>query len=223
MTTIQDTGATSSLMAAMNPAKAAGKSEAAMAQDKFMTLLVTQMKNQDPLNPLDNAQVTSQLAQLSTVTGIDKLNTTLEGLMGSYQSSQTLQAASMIGHGVFVPGSKLELVEGKALMGLELTEPADKVQVTIRDASGKAVHTIDLGSREVGTHPLQWDGAMDGGKTAADGVYTFEVAAARGNENAKAATLTFGSVASVSTGSAGVQLNVTNIGAVDLTAVRQIL
>src|SRR6476620_6842721 len=75
-------------------------------QDKFMTLLVTQLKNQDPMNPLDTAQITSQLAQLSTVTGINKLNTSLEALKGSYQSSESLQAANMIGRGVLMEGNK---------------------------------------------------------------------------------------------------------------------
>src|SRR3954466_13474194 len=110
MTTIQNNVMPPSVLAAMNPSAAAtDKSVATAAQDRFMTLLVTQMKNQDPLNPLDNAQVTSQLAQLSTVTGIDKLNGTLETLMGSYQASQSLQAAGMIGHGVLVPGSSVNL------------------------------------------------------------------------------------------------------------------
>src|SRR4051812_28080749 len=136
MTTVQGstTKPSAELLAAMNPAtKTKDTNSAEAMQDKFMTLLVTQMKNQDPLNPMDNAQVTSQLAQLSTVTGIDKLNSTVEALKGSYQTSQTLQATSMIGHGVLVPGSATTLVEGKALMGIEMSSPADKVQVTIRD------------------------------------------------------------------------------------------
>src|SRR5471030_266353 len=77
--------------------------------DKFMTLLVTQLKNQDPMNPLDNAQITSQLAQLSTVTGVNKLNTTLESLKSSYQSSEAMQASSMIGHSVLVAGNYVDL------------------------------------------------------------------------------------------------------------------
>ncbi|MDP3088179.1 MAG: flagellar hook capping FlgD N-terminal domain-containing protein, partial [Methylotenera sp.] len=77
------------------------------AQDRFMTLLVTQMKNQDPLNPMDNAQVTSQMAQLSTVTGIDKLNNTLELLIGNVQPGPSYQASSMIGHSVLSPGNEV--------------------------------------------------------------------------------------------------------------------
>jgi flagellar basal-body rod modification protein FlgD len=85
------------LLNAVNPKKSAAAEGSVQADtDKFMTLLVTQLKNQDPLNPLDNAQITSQLAQLSTVTGINKLNDTLETLKGSYQSSEALQATNMI-------------------------------------------------------------------------------------------------------------------------------
>jgi len=124
MSTVQNNTVSSSLLASMNPAAAATQSTAAAAQDTFMKLLVTQMKNQDPLNPLDNAQVTSQLAQLSTVTGIEKMNTTLQSLMGSYQSSQTLQAAGMIGHGVLVAGSSLNLTNGQAPFGIDLATSA---------------------------------------------------------------------------------------------------
>src|SRR3990167_8083696 len=103
----QDAGSTAALFASFNAkaGAAATASTAADTQDRFLKLLVTQMKNQDPLNPMDNAQVTSQMAQLSTVTGIDKLNVTLQALSDSMASSQSLQAASMIGYGVLVPGN----------------------------------------------------------------------------------------------------------------------
>lgn len=226
MTTIQsNTNAVSpALMAAMNPVKADAKSTADAAQDRFMTLLVTQMKNQDPLNPLDNAQVTSQLAQLSTVTGIDKLNTTLESLMSNFQSTQSLQAASMIGHAVMVPGSTLNLADGKALLGVELAEPADSVQVTIRDGSGNAIRQLNVGSKDVGDFPLSWDGLNDAGTAVAAGRYTFDVTAIRGGQKISGVkALAFGDVSSVSTGSQGVSLNVPGIGAVKLSDVRQIL
>ena len=110
-------GVSSSLLANVNGSSAAKASSTEASQDRFMKLLVTQMKNQDPLNPLDNAQVTSQLAQLSTVTGIDKLNTTLEALMGSFQSGQSLQAVNMIGRGVLVPGADVNLSASQAMLG----------------------------------------------------------------------------------------------------------
>ena len=225
MSTITDNIVPPALLASVNTAKtkAADASTAAGAQDRFLTLLVTQMKNQDPLNPMDNAQVTSQLAQLSTVSGIDKLNTTLEALKGNYQSSQSLQAASLIGHGVLLPGSSTTLADGKALLGIDITEPADDVRVTIRDASGRAIHTMDLGRQEVGTLPLSWDGKTDTGAAAINGQYKFEVSATRGGEKTKAEALSFGQVASVSTNAQGVKLNVPNIGAVDLASVRQFM
>lgn len=224
MTTIASNALPQNVLDSMNPAKPKAGSTAAEAQDRFMTLLVTQMKNQDPLNPLDNAQVTSQLAQLSTVTGIDKLNATVEALMGSYQSSQTLNAANMIGHGVFVPGSDLVLEDGKAIFGIDLSEGVDKVQLKIRDSFGQLVHEIEMGPQTTGTVPLTWDGKTASGVDAADGKYSFEVVALRGGEATKAATsLAFGQVASVSTGTAGVKLNIPGLGPVNLADVRQIL
>jgi len=223
MTTVQTNTVSPELLATLNGTKKTGASTAEEAQDRFMTLLVTQMKNQDPLNPLDNAQVTSQLAQLSTVTGIDKLNNTLQALQGSYQTSQSLQAANMIGRGILVPGSGIELVEGKSIFGVEMTEPADNVQVTIRNASGLAVRKISLGAQEVGTVPLAWDGKTDSGATATDGKYSFEVTATRGDKKVDATKLSFGEVSSVTTGTAGVKLNVPGVGTVNLADIRQIL
>jgi flagellar basal-body rod modification protein FlgD len=188
-----------------------------------MTLLVTQMKNQDPLSPLDNAQVTSQLAQLSTVTGIDKLNQSIGDLMGSYQVSQSLQAANMIGHGVLAPGSGVDLVKGQALMGMELTEPVDKVQVTIFDSSGREVRKLDLGAPPVGTIPVRWDGMAADGSAAADGRYTFKVEAMRAGGSVPATALQFGMVNSVSTSAQGINLNLAGMGEVKFTDVRQIL
>lgn len=223
MTTIQNNTVSQSLLDSVNGKKATDKSVAAGAQDRFMTLLVTQMKNQDPLNPLDNAQVTSQLAQLSTVTGIDKMNTTLESLIGSFNSAQSLQAANMIGHGVLVSGSNVTLTDGKAVMGVEFAEPADNAQLTIRDAAGNLVRKMDLGSREAGTMPLAWDGKNEDGVVAGNGKYVFEVTANRGGQKVDAKPLSFGEVVSVSTGAQGVKLNVLGGGEFTMADVRQIL
>lgn len=194
------------------------------AQDRFLKLLVTQMKNQDPLSPLDNAQVTSQLAQLSTVEGIDKLNTTVAGLQTSYQNSQALQSASLIGHGVLAPGKNVDLTSSKAIFGVELTEPADNVKVVIRDANKRALHTVDLGSKDIGATPLAWDGKDDSGNQVADGKYTIDVVATRGGKDVPGVSaLSFGEVGSVSSSAQGVKLNVVGMGAVDLSTVRQIL
>jgi flagellar basal-body rod modification protein FlgD len=225
MSAVQDSTSVSSLT---NIQAAGGlKTNAATtkeSEDRFLTLLVTQLKNQDPLSPLDNAQVTSQLAQLSTVSGIEKLNTTVEGLNASYQNSQALQSASLIGRGVLSPGANVNLAHGESVFGVDVSEAADNVQVTVRDAGGKAVHTIDLGPQEAGSLPLAWDGKNDQGVQVADGRYTIDVVSTRGGKEVQAASaLTFGVVSSVSSGSQGVKLNIPGAGAVNFADVRQIL
>lgn len=225
MTTISDNTVSPALLNAMNPSKASAASAEGIAgtQDRFMKLLITQMKNQDPLNPMDNAQVTSQMAQLSTVTGIEKLNASMTSMQGSYQASQTMQATSLIGHGVLVPGSSATLADGKAVLGIELPAAADKVTVTIRDGAGKAIHKIELGEQAAGTLPLAWDGKTDTGATAANGQYSFDVTASSAGSAIKATTLGFGQVGSVSTGAAGVKLNLTNGGSAAMADVREII
>ncbi|HEY0061123.1 MAG TPA: flagellar hook assembly protein FlgD [Telluria sp.] len=223
------------LLNAVNPKKPKAEAGSVEAdQDKFMTLLVTQMKNQDPLNPLDNAQVTSQLAQLSTVTGVNKLNATMESLKASYQSSETLQAANMIGHGVLVPGNDVFLTGGKSILGVDLASAADSVKVIITDPStGKDVDTIDLGAQPAGTVPLAWDGVPDAsvlgtdGKPVSlkDGKYLIRVVATQGGEQLKdAKALSFDTVASVTSNAKdGVKLNLSSQGLVTIADIRQIL
>jgi flagellar basal-body rod modification protein FlgD len=228
MSTVGATSSTTNAATALQSASGADATsdtkKAKDAQDRFLTLLVTQMKNQDPLNPLDNAQVTSQLAQLSTVEGIDKLNTTVGGLQASYQTSQALQSANLIGRGVLAPGNGVDLTGSKAVLGVELTSPADEVKLVIRDGSKRAVHTVNLGPKEIGVTPLAWDGMDDSGKQVADGHFTAEVVATRGGKPIEgASTLSFGQVGSVSSSNNGVKLNVPGQGAIDLSAVRQIL
>lgn len=223
----------SDLMSTMNGKKAVVDGVQADT-DKFMTLLVTQLKNQDPLNPLDNAQVTSQLAQLSTVTGVNKLNATLESLKSSYQSAEAMQATNLIGHGVLVEGYKTQLTDGKAILGVELDSAADKVQVVVTsNITGKEVAVIELGAQPAGVVPIAWDGVPDptqlgeDGKpvTLPNGTYTYKVVASRGDEELDdARTLSFDSVASVTTNSKdGIKLNLPIKGAVTMADIKQVL
>ena len=193
-------------------------------QDKFMTLLITQLKNQDPLNPLDNAQVTSQLAQLQTVTGINKLNETIESLKSDYAASASLQATNLINHGVLAAGNSLQLASGKSLFGVELKNAVDTLQIDIKNASGKVVHSQTLQAVDAGTLPLAWDGKLEDGTTAPDGMYTVAVAGTLGGKPAEGVqALTFGTVASVSTGAGGVKLNVPAIGQLTMNDIKQVL
>lgn len=230
MSTVTANGSSTSisdLMSTMNTKKTETDS-VQKDTDKFMTLLVTQLKNQDPLNPLDNAQVTSQLAQLQTVTGVNKLNETLETLKSSYQSSEAMAATNLIGHGVLVEGNTLGLKDGKSVFGVELATAADSVQVIVSDPrTGKDVGTIDLGAAEAGAMPLAWDGKSGtvDAATLADGNYSFRVVASRGGQpltDVKALSLDM--VASVSTNSKdGVKLNLAGKGAITLADIKQVL
>jgi flagellar basal-body rod modification protein FlgD len=192
-------------------------------QDRFLKLLVTQMKNQDPLNPLDNAQVTSQMAQLSTVTGIDKLNATVQALSSSMLASQSLQAVSMIGHVALSDGDSMDLANGNAYGGVELTQPADKVTVQVADASGALVRTLHLGEQDTGIVDFNWDGMTDSGSTAPEGKYTFTAVAELSGKKTDVTTLSYGMVNSVAQSGSGVTVNIGNQGEVGLNAIRKIL
>lgn len=197
------------------------------AQDRFLKLLVTQMQNQDPLNPMDNAEVTSQMAQISTVTGIDKLNTSMSSLNSVLQAAKTMQATSMIGRDVFVQGKSMVLsTDGdskQAIGGFNLGRDADSVTVEILDAGGSVMQTKIYNDVSAGINHFAWDGKRDSGGTAADGNYTFRVTAKRGGQDVELTQLSIGRVNSVSLANGNATLNVAGLGAVGLDAVQQVL
>jgi flagellar basal-body rod modification protein FlgD len=221
MTTVNTNTPSQALLDAVNSKKSATAS-VDEAQNRFMTLLVTQMRNQDPLNPMDNAQVTSQMAQLSTVTGIDKLNNTLETLINNVQMGQSYQASNLIGRSVLTPGDIIQTAGETGYFGIELPIGADKVTINIKDGSGASIRTIELGKQDAGTIPLTWDGFKDDGTQAAAGNYKFEVNATIGNNSAASTALSFAKVLSISNQPNGVKLNLSNLMTVDTTAVKEI-
>lgn len=188
-------------------------------EDRFLKLLVAQMNNQDPLNPLENAEVTSQMAQLSTVSGIEKLNETLAA-MGQLQS---YQAAGMIGHGVLAPGSFMTLAGGAGVAGYELAKSADSVTVKVFNSAGTLVREVDLGKQKAGSALFEWDGKDNAGNAVADGNYTFTVTAQAGKESVTATALAVGLVSSVLMDKAGPKLMVDGMGQLEMSNVRQIL
>jgi flagellar basal-body rod modification protein FlgD len=157
------------------------------AADRFLKLLVAQLQNQDPLNPLDNAEVTTQLAQISTVTGINQLNDTMSALGAAMSVTQVMQAASLVGHDVVVSGNNVDIASGGATAegGLELGSDADHVIVTVSDDAGNVVRTMDLGAQKAGDQFFTWDGKTDSGTAAPTGHYTFSATA---TANGKAVT-----------------------------------
>src|SRR5689334_18071963 len=211
----------SGLASTLDGAKAAA-ADGSDLQDRFLKLLVTQMKNQDPLNPMDNAQVTTQMAQISTVGGIDKLNTTLAGLSSSLMAAQSVQSSAIIGRDVYAAGSTLALVDGKASGAFELKQDADRVFVQITDRSGALLRTLELGAAKAGMSAFEWDGKTDLGTTATPGTYTFQVTAAQGNTAIAADPMMAGRVDGVSLTN-GVRLNLQGGGDIGMSDVKRIL
>ncbi|MDE2368417.1 MAG: flagellar hook assembly protein FlgD [Burkholderiales bacterium] len=183
---------------------------AAGSASAFLKLLVTQMQNQDPLNPMDNAQITSQIAQINTVNGINQLNTSVTGLNGQMTQLQALQGAALVGHQVTIDGNSLAIAGGTGSGGFSLPGAATDVQVQIVDANGNVAGTLDLGAQAAGNNRFSWPA-----KGIADGSnYNFKVSAVSGSSAITATPLMQAQVVSVSTGSAGLQLQTSNAGTV---------
>jgi flagellar basal-body rod modification protein FlgD len=183
---------------------------AAGGADRFLKLLVAQMQNQDPLNPMDNAQVTSQMAQINTVTGIEKLNGTIEGLSSQFTQLQAMQGATLVGRDVIVEGNVLDIEEGVGQGGFELTSAADNVKVEILSASGQVVATLDLGAQSSGMHSFDWNA----GSATNDSGLRFRVTSTVGASKTTATPLMRDSVNAVSTTGTGFNLELALAGSV---------
>src|SRR6188768_1325843 len=211
------TSTTSDVTVASSPASSAA-ADATITSDRFLKLLVAQMKNQDPLNPMDNAQVTSQMAQINTVTGIDKLNATVQGLSTQFMQLQAVQGASLVGRDVIVAGNRLSVdaEAGIGQGGFELDGAADAVKVEILAPSGAVVQTLNLGAEGAGVHSFNWPSG-----TATDGSgLTFRVSATTGGVATKATPLMRDRVDAISTTGTSFNLELASSGSVPYSAVK---
>ncbi len=197
---------------------AATKNDAGSA-DRFLKLLVAQMQNQDPLNPMDDAQVTSQMAQISTVDGISKLNESVEGLNGQFVQLQALQGASLVGREVSVKGDRLAISgSGSAAVGeggFELDGPADAVRLEILSGAGRVLASQDLGAMDAGRHGFDWKA---GAHTNEEGL-RYRVVATRGAGTVAATPLMLDRVLSVGVRGDKLELELERSGTIDYGAV----
>jgi flagellar basal-body rod modification protein FlgD len=228
MASLSATSATSAaeVFSKINGTSASSKASTGTAADlenRFLTLLMTQIKNQDPLNPLDNAQVTAQLAQLNTVNGIEKLNETLTQLLSGYNEAQGMQAAGIIGKNVMVAGNQLPLANGNAFGGGLLAGNADSVVLSIKNAAGKVVQTESLGAKDAGTFYFAWDGKDADGNVQPDGAYTFSIEASQAGKKVDASAMKIGTVSAVVRSTNGFLLDLGSLGDVAFKDVQQIL
>jgi flagellar basal-body rod modification protein FlgD len=222
------TSSSQSVYQSLTAPAAKGKTSAnEESQSRFLTLLTTQLKNQDPTNPADSAQMTSQLAQISTVDGLTRLNTTLQGLVSSYRAGETLQAAALVGHGVLVDGDQMALSSNGsgsfAVGGFTLDGAADKVSISIKDANGLEIATETMSDQEAGSQEFIWDGTTTSGAVAADGKYTISVTATKGKAAVTASPLEMATVISVSNSDSGVTMNAGRFNNLSLSDIRRII
>jgi flagellar basal-body rod modification protein FlgD len=168
-------------------------SDPAAMQDRFLKLLVAQMNNQDPLNPMDNAQMTTQIAQINTVNGIQELNTTMKSMAAQFTSMQVLQGASLVGRDVLIAGNELVAQGGIARGAIDLEGNADNVRIEILNSSNQVIDTLSAGSLEAGRHEFSWDASAYSGATNP----TYRIVATRAGQNIAAAPLVRNTVLSV--------------------------
>jgi len=194
-----------------------------LGQTDFLSLMMTQLKNQDPLKPLDSSDFLGQLAQFGTVSGLQDLQTKFDTLSSSLVSSQALQAAALVGKYALVKSSSAQLASGGVVAGaIDVPAATSSVQVEVRDSSGQAVAHIDLGSATAGLARFQWDGTQDDGTLAAPGTYQLVGSYLSGTKNTAADTLVYAPVNSVVLSSDGFTVDVGGVGDVPFSEIREI-
>ncbi len=186
--------------------------------DRFLKLLVTQLKNQDPLNPMDNAQLTSQMAQINTVSGIEKLNESVKGLGSQFLQAQAVQGAAMIGRQAWVEGDRLVASAGVARGGFELAASASSVKVEVVGPGNRVLDTVDLRAQPAGRGSFQWN--VPSGVDPAS--LSFRMVAKAGTAAVGATSYSIDTVSSVSTGPNGLTVGLARLGETEFSRVKAV-
>jgi len=210
--------------------KAANAKKAELNQEDFLTLMITQLKNQDPFKPMDPAQYVGQLAQFSSVSGLADMNKNITALSDSLRGNQVLDGAALIGHTIIAEGNQIYRYvpeEGEALPtqgAITVPGGASSVQLVVRDSAGTLVKTQALDNR-AGLRGFTWDGSTDAGGTAPSGSYKIEVIARVGNENVSLNTSVAAQVSSVALDPANgaLTLDTDTLGEIAMSEVERVL
>jgi len=196
-----------------------------LGQEQFLELMTAQIRNQDPFEPLDNGEFLSQIAQFSTVTGIQGLQDSFSSFAGSISSNQALQASALVGRSVLVNSENAVLQPGgKVEGGINLPGSSSQVNVEFYNLAGELVKDLSLGPQNAGTAQFNWDGFADNGQPAPAGIYRIVANASIDGENVTLATLIKDNVESVILGrpGEGTTLNLSSLGATDFNRVEEI-
>ena len=193
-----------------------------LGQEDFLKLLMTQLQNQDPMEPMDNGEFMGQMAQFSTVQGVTEMGESIDGLVSIYQGQQMSANASMIGKKALVNGNWAQLEGGKLAGAIDLTTAANDLRVDVKSESGELMASIGLGSKMAGTQEFSWDGIKHDGTTAPEGNYYLSASAIRDGQATVPAMQVYGTVNSVQMKGSEVTLNVSGQGNVSFNNVKRI-
>ncbi|MCY1281230.1 Basal-body rod modification protein FlgD [compost metagenome] len=220
---IDSTSAASSILDQYQIRNDSGTKKEELGKDAFLNLLVAQLNNQNPLEPQGNGEFIAQLAQFSQVEGVQQLNDSMGQLLSGYQSSQALQASSLVGRKVIVPTEKAVVDTSETFKAsLVLPVSSSNVYVNVYDSAGTAVSRINLGQQQAGQVSFMWDGKDASGNLLPPGTYKFEAQATYEDGTKGLYTLLPANVDSVTLGQNGseLQLNLAGLGSVPLSQVQ---
>lgn len=193
--------------------------------DDFITLMVAQLKNQDPTNPQDTSQYVTTLAQISTVSGIQEMNDSLDSLLDEMRSSQATNATNLVGHDVLIEADSAAVTSGNSVSGaVDTPSGTSSLTITVSDSSGRTVSQFEVSPNSGDLSSFTWDGTDSDGNAVDSGTYTFTATAVVNGTTESAETLLNGKVSSVTIDSSdnSVTLNTDSLGSVGLSDVRQV-
>jgi flagellar basal-body rod modification protein FlgD len=194
-----------------------------IGQSTFLLLMTEQLKHQDPLKPLDSNEFLGQLAQFSTVGGIEKMQNGLNALATAFEGAQALQAASLVGRSAMVAADTFDLQQPDgSIAGAVDVDDAGPVSIQIKDSSGRVVRTLSLQASGPGSQEFQWDGRDDSGELMASGQYSISASYGAGASAVAITPLIEAQIESVSYSAQGIYLNLAGIGPVPMSAVSRI-
>ena len=196
-----------------------------LTQEDFLSLLTTQLAYQDPTKPVDNAQMVSQMAQISTVDGITSLNSSVSNLSTVVTSSQALMASSLVGQKVLLPTSTGYITDGTGMSGVVATgEGASDLTISIKNSSGAVVYQTNISGEQAGNVPFNWDGKDSKGNSLPEGKYTVSATGLVDGKSQALSGLVYGKVNSVTLGSSSTTtaLNINGLGSVKLSNILEV-
>ena len=200
------------------------KKDQTLGIDSFLTLMTAQLKNQDPLKPLEGTEFISQLAEFGTVSGVQSMQTSLETLAASLRSTQTLNGSTMIGRDILASADSFDHTQGGTVSGqIDVPAGATSLQLRITDSAGAVVREIQLETAE-GTQNFTWDGLRNDGTQAESDTYDIEAVASVQGETGSLEVLMAGRVSSVSLDATGtnLSLNTSTLGPISMADVRRV-